>query len=177
MSELVDIYNNKKEKTGKVVERKRGASLEKDEYIISVTCWIINNEEKILLTQRKIDKHNGGMWEPTTGLVISGESSLQGILRELNEEIGIKVNAKEIKLAKEIVEKRSELNFFRDIYLLRKDIKINDLVFSDGEVVSAKYVTIEEFKQMITNKETFEYLKYFIELYKQIKNNKWLEGI
>ena len=177
MSELVDIYNNKKEKTGKVVERKRGASLEKDEYIISVTCWIINNEEKILLTQRKIDKHNGGMWEPTTGLVISGESSLQGILRELNEEIGIKVNAKEIKLAKEIVEKRSDLNFFRDIYLLRKDIKINDLVFSDGEVVSAKYVTIEEFKQMITNKETFEYLKYFIELYKQIKNNKWLEGI
>ena len=172
MSELIDIYNNKKEKTGKVVERKRGASLEKDEYIISVTCWIINNEEKILLTQRKLDKHHGGMWEPTTGLVISGESSLQGILRELNEEIGIKVNVEEIKLAKEIVEKRSDLNFFRDIYLLRKDIKINDLVFSDGEVVSAKYVTIEEFKQMITNKETFEYLKYFIELYKQIKNNK-----
>ena len=172
MSELVDIYNNKKEKTGKVVERKRGALLEKDEYIISVTCWILNNEEKILLTQRKLDKHHGGMWEPTTGLVISGESSLQGILRELNEEIGIKVNAEEIKLAKEIVEKRSDLNFFRDIYLLRKDIKINDLVFSDGEVVSAKYVTIEEFKEMITNKETFECLKYFIELYKQIKNNK-----
>ena len=171
MSELIDIYNDKKERTGKVVERKRGASLDKDEYIISVTCWIINKEGKILLTQRKLNKHNGGMWEPTTGLVISGESSLEGILRELNEEIGIKVNKEEIKLVKEIIEKRSDLNFFRDIYLIRKDIRINDFIFSDGEVVSAKYVTIDEFKEMITNKETFEYLKYFIELYNQIKNN------
>jgi len=60
MSELIDVYNNKKEKTGKIVERKRGASLEKGEFIISVTCWIINKNGEILLTQRKLDKHNGG---------------------------------------------------------------------------------------------------------------------
>lgn len=172
MSELIDIYNDKKEKTGKVVERKRGTLLDKNEYIISVTCWIINKEGKILLTQRKLDKHNGGMWEPTTGIVISGESSLQGVLRELNEEIGITAKTEEIKLIKELVEKSSNLNFFRDIYLLRKEIKIKDLNFSDGEVVSVKYVTIEEFKEMINNKETFEYLKYFIELYEKVQINR-----
>ena len=168
MSELIDVYNNKKERTGKIVERKRGASLEKGEYIISVTCWIINKDGKILLTQRKTDKHNGGMWEPTTGLVVSGENSLQGIIRELNEEIGIRINPSEIKLIKEIIEERTDINFFRDIYLIRKDIDLNTLKYKDGEVVNAKYVTIGEFNSMLSNKQTLEYLKYFVNLYKEI---------
>ena len=168
MSELIDVYNNKKERTGKIVERKRGASLEKGEYIISVTCWIINKDGKILLTQRKTDKHNGGMWEPTTGLVVSGENSLQGIIRELNEEIGIRINPSEIKLIKEIIEERTDINFFRDIYLIRKDIDLNTIKYKDGEVVNAKYVTIGEFNSMLSNKQTLEYLKYFVNLYKEI---------
>lgn len=168
MSELIDVYNNKKERTGKIVERKRGASLEKGEYIISVTCWIINKDGKILLTQRKTDKHNGGMWEPTTGLVVSGENSLQGIIRELNEEIGIRISPSEIKLIKEIIEERTDINFFRDIYLIRKDIDLNTIKYKDGEVVNAKYVTIGEFKSMLSNKQTLEYLKYFVSLYKEI---------
>ena len=36
MSELIDVYNSKKEKTGKVVKRNRGASLEKGEYMARV---------------------------------------------------------------------------------------------------------------------------------------------
>lgn len=168
MSELIDVYNSKKEKTGKIVERKRGATLDEGEYIISVTCWIINNEGKILLTQRKLNKHNGGKWEPTTGLIVSGESSLQGMIRELNEEIGINVNQSEIKLIKEIVEERADVSFFRDIYLIKKDIDLEDIKYKDGEVVSAKYATIDEFKLMLSNNETLEYLEYFIDLYKEI---------
>ena len=168
MSELIDVYNSKKEKTGKIVERKRGTSLEKGEYIISVTCWIINKDGKILLTQRKLDKHNGGKWEPTTGLVVSGESSLQGIVRELNEEIGVNINQSEITLIKEIIEERTDISFFRDIYLIRKDIDLNVIKYNDGEVVNAKYVTIDEFNSMLLNSETLEYLKYFSTLYKEI---------
>ena len=168
MSELIDVYNSKKEKTGKIVERKRGTSLEKGEYIISVTCWIINKDGRILLTQRKPDKHNGGKWEPTTGLVVSGESSLQGIVRELNEEIGVNINQSEITLIKEIIEERTDISFFRDIYLIRKDIDLNVIKYNDGEVVNAKYVTIDEFNSMLLNSETLEYLKYFSTLYKEI---------
>lgn len=168
MSELIDVYNGKKEKTGKIVERKRGTSLEKGEFIISVTCWIVNKEGKILLTQRKLDKHNGGMWEPTTGLIVSGESSLQGIIRELNEEIGISINPSEIKLVKEIIEEREDINFFRDIYLIRKEIDLNNIKYNDKEVINTKYITIEEFNEMLSNKEIFEYLTYFLDLYQEI---------
>ena len=168
MRELIDVYNSKKENTGKVVERKRGALLEKGEFIISVTCWIINKNGEILLTQRKLDKHNGGKWEPTTGLVVSGESSLQGIIRELDEEIGIQVNQSEITLIKEIIEERTDVSFFRDIYLIRKDIDLRAIKYNDGEVVNAKYVTIDEFNSMLLRNETLEYLKYFSTLYKEI---------
>ena len=168
MSELIDVYNSKKEKTGKVIKRNRGASLEKGEYIISVTCWIVNEDGKILLTQRKKDKHNGGKWEPTTGLVVSGENSLQGITRELNEEIGLDINISEIILVKEIKEERTDINFFRDIYLIKKNIDLNTIKYKDGEVVNVKYVTIDEFNSMIQNNETLEYLKYFNILYEEI---------
>ena len=168
MSELVDIYNSKKEKTGKVVERKKGATLENGEFIISVTCWIINNEGKILLTQRKIDKPNGGKWEPTTGLVVSGETSAQGIIRELKEEIGINADESEITPVKEIVEERTDVSFFRDIYLLKRDIDLNTISYNDGEVVNAKYVTIDEFNKMVLNDEVVGKLTYFTTLYNEI---------
>lgn len=44
------------------------------------------------------------MWEPTSGLIISRENSVQGIKRELLEEIGIDISEKELKLYKEITE-------------------------------------------------------------------------
>ena len=109
------------------------------------------------------------MWEPTTGLVISGESSIQGIKREILEEIGLDVLDNELVLIKEIIEERENINFFRDIYIIKKDIDINELHFNDGEVVKAKYVTIEKFSDMITQGECFELLDYFIDLYKEVK--------
>ena len=171
MNELLDIYNSRKERTGKIVERKYDGYLNPEEYIISVTCWITNLEGKILLTKRKLDKRNGGKWEPTAGLVKTGETSIQAIIRELNEEIGLSIKPEELKYIQEIIEKRPDISFFRDIYLIKKDIKIEDLRFKDGEVISAKYVSIEELIEMIDNNESFEYLRYFIDIYNnEIKN-------
>lgn len=168
--EKIDVYNKNKERTGKLVLRERGASLDKGEFIISITAWIVNRNGKILMTKRKLDKAKGGMWEPTTGLVISGETSKQGIIRELKEEIGLELEEKDITLIKEIIEERNDLSFFRDIYLVNKEISLEQLSFNDGEVINAKYVTIDEFNNMIKNGETHQWVDYFNELYKKIKN-------
>ena len=165
MAEKLDVYNIDKKRTGKVIERKQGVTLNNGEYIISVQCWIVNSEGKILLTQRILNKNNGGKWEPTGGLVISGETSKQGIKRELKEEIGLDIEDDKIRLIKEIVEENENLNFFRDIYLIKEDINLDELSFND-EVIDAKYVTIEEFSKMIENNESFEWLKYFLDVMK-----------
>lgn len=169
MLEKLEVYNREKQKTGKIVERQRGIKLQEGEYIIAVQCWIINTNGEILLTQRKLNKIHGGKWEPTGGLIRSGETSFQGIKRELTEEIGLNVVDEDIVLAKEIIEEREDINFLRDIYVIKKDINLNELYFNDGEVINSKYVTIKEFSNMIENGESFEWLNYFIELYEHIK--------
>lgn len=169
MIEKLDIYNKEKHKTGKIIERKDDVKLDKEDYILGVQCWIINKEGEILLTQRKLNKIHGGMWEPTGGLVKSGENSIQGIKRELQEEIGISIADNELFFVKEKIEEGEHCNCFRDVYIIKKDINLNGLHFNDGEVINAQYVTIEKLSYMIEHGESFEWLRYFIDLYKTIK--------
>lgn len=63
--EILDIYDGNRIFTGKRIERNKGrVELKEGEYLIQVKCWI-------LLTQRRRDKYNGGIWEPTGGLAVS----------------------------------------------------------------------------------------------------------
>ncbi len=162
MAEKLDIYNCNRIKNGKIIERKKEMRLNDDEYILAVQCWIINDNGEILLTQRRLDKSNGGMWEPTGGLAQSGENSMQAVKRELQEEIGLKVADNEIKLVKE---RKDEDNSFRDIYVINKNIDVKDLNFTDGEVIDAKYATADELCNMIQEGKSFKWLTPFINDY------------
>ena len=124
MSEKLDVYNYKRIKTGKIIERNENAILDKCDYILAIQCWIINAKCEILLTRRKLGKVHGGMWEPTGGLVQSGENSIQATKRELNEEIGINISERELKFIKEKIDKSDRHNVFRDVYVIKKDINI-----------------------------------------------------
>ena len=169
MAEKLDVYNYKRIKTGKIIERGEKIGVDKDDYILAVQCWIINPKGEILLTRRRLDKGYGGMWEPTGGLAQSGETSIQAAQRELNEEIGVNVSEKELNFIKEKIDSSDMCKVFRDVYVIKKDININELKFNDGEVIDAKYVTIEVLKDMIQKGECFEWLGYFIDLYKELK--------
>lgn len=168
MIERLDIYDQERKKTGKIIERKEGLRIGKEEYILAVQCWIINKQREILLTQRRFDKGYGGMWEPTGGLVTSGENSIQGVRRELQEEIGINISKDDLFLLKEKIDKDENCNTFRDVYIVKKDIRLNELQFNDGEVINAQYVTVEKLSHMIDQGESFEWLRYFIDIYKTI---------
>lgn len=162
--EVLDLYNINKEKTGKIIERKEKVSIKENEYVLAVQCWIINTKKEVLLTQRKLDKKYGGMWEATSGLVKSGENSIKGIKRELKEEIGIEIEDKDLKLLKTVIGEKT----IRDIYIINKDIAIEDIKFNDGEVINAKYVTIKEFEKMIDDGQAFEWLRWFLDDYYKI---------
>lgn len=147
--EVIDIYDENRNKTGKTINRKDVDVLSKDEYRIIVHCWIINSSNEILLTQRSLNKNRGGKWEDTHGGVKAGETSLQAMKRELKEEIGLDIHEKELKLVKTMKKDGA----FRDIYVVKKDILIDEISFNDGEVMDCKYVTLDEFKEMIEKGE------------------------
>lgn len=58
--------------------------------IIHVAAGVIVNETgQILIAQRPLNTHQGGLWEFPGGKLDSGETIQQTLIRELNEELGI----------------------------------------------------------------------------------------
>lgn len=163
--EIIDLYNKNKEKLGKTFVRKQDKLLE-DEYYLLEQAWILNSENKILLTRRSLNKSYGGMWEATAGHVKAGETDLEGIQREVHEELGLNIEKNEFKFIKSLIRKQAIL----DVWVVRKDINLKDLKLKNDEVMGAKFVSISEFKEMLNNNEIVENLTYFIDIYYQICN-------
>lgn len=55
---------------------------------------------------------------------------------------------------------------FKDIWLFKKDVDLNELKFVDGEVIDAKWVTIEELSKMKEKNETVLTMDFGLEEYK-----------
>ena len=166
--EYLDIYDENKVFTGRKIERDNSAQIKEGEYYLYVQCWIVNDEGKILLTQRSKGRLHEGWWEPTGGCVTAGEDSITGIIRELEEEIGVKVKPEELNFIKTKKEKRKIRSCFRDIYYIRKNIPISDLNVDPVEVCDAKWVSINELSKMLENKEMSPWLKFFEKEYNKI---------
>ena len=60
-----------------------------------VTAAIIEDNGKFLITQRPLDKYNGGRWEFPGGTVEFGEDLRDCLVREIEEELGITITADE----------------------------------------------------------------------------------
>jgi len=58
---------------------------------LAVCAAVIENEGKVLLTQRPLDKQQGGYWEFPGGKIDPGESPHQSLKRELREELAIEI--------------------------------------------------------------------------------------
>ena len=164
--EYWDIYDINKKKTGKTTPR-LGCKLEKGEYHIVVNAVIINSKGQILVSKRADYKPHGLMWEMSGGSITVGETSIEGMVRELREELGIKVEESEGKLYK-TVRRDDPPADFKELWLFRKDIDIKDITFPDGEAVEAKWVTIDELEQMTENKEIIGVRDFTREDYEKI---------
>ena len=63
------------------------------------------------------------------------------------------------------------INIF-SFYLIKDNISLKDLKFTDGEVINAKYVTIDEFKNMLEENEINKWNESFIDIYKKVINKE-----
>lgn len=154
MSEFWDIYDENRNKTGRTAQR--GVYQFKDgEYHIVVTAIILNMKNEILISKRADFKRYGGMWECNGGSVLAGETSLDGMLREIKEELGITFKKEEAHFLKEIKRKKdsAKLSDFKDVWVFRRDIKNEEISLPDGEATEFMWVTIDEFIKMYNNKE------------------------
>ena len=147
--EKIDIYDENKNKTGKVKIRHQD-SIEPGEFIIGIQAIILNSQRQILISQRSELKDKAPLkWECNGGALLAGEEFVDGIIREIYEELGI-----ELEKNKAIYLKTARnAHRFKEIYLFEKDVSIEDIKFADGEAIAAKWVSIEEFMRMFNSGE------------------------
>ena len=174
MSELWDIYDINKKKIGRTAERDV-YQFKEGEYHIVVTGIIINSKNEILISKRAEHKKFGLMWECSGGSILAGETSLEGIIRELKEELGIEFSKKEAIFLKEIRRDKIPPDF-KDIWLFKKDIDEREIIFPDGEAIDAKWVTIDEFIQMYKNKKIVPTVDFGIDEYNKALTLKQRES-
>lgn len=143
--ELRDLYNEKRELTGKTVQKKE--PIPTGYYYVTVVIFIQNDQNEFLIQKRSIDK--GGDWANTGGHPKTGESSLEGAVTELKEELGIDVNPNKLILFKTV---KTDNNFI-DLYYLKSNINLDDIIMQQEEVQDVKWFSIEEIDSLIKNGE------------------------
>lgn len=165
MPEMWDIYDINRKKTGRLAKRD-AYEFKEGEFHIVVQAIIMNSKNELLISKRAANKRFSLMWEFNGGSVLAGETSLEGIIREVKEEIGIEFTKKEAIFFKEVLGYKISPNF-KDIWLFRKDIDIKDITFPDKETIEAKWVNIDEFMKMFENKEIVPVIDFGIEEYNE----------
>ena len=143
-----DLYDENRELTGETVYK--GEPIPEGKYIIVVLVYIQNSEGKFLIQKRS--KLKDGKYATTGGHVKSGETSVEGILSEVREELGLELNPDDLVLY--YGNHSAEQQVFWDDYYIKLDIDdISKLKLQEEEVESVKWATAEEMKQMMKDGE------------------------
>ena len=159
-----DLYDENKKLTGETVFK--GEPIPKGRYYITVAIFIQNEAGKFLIQKRVMKKD--GKWATTGGHPVSGESSKQGIITEIKEELGIDVESKNIQLFKTI---KTEDDFV-DLYYLKENVNIKNVIVQQEEVEKVKWASIEEIEDMIQNNEFSESHTEFFMMCLEFLNEK-----
>lgn len=131
--EYWDVCNRDGIRTSRI--RPKGAVFASGEYHPAMEAWIVNSRGEILIQQRIMQcEILPGMWGLTTGRMLAGESTEQGCIREIRQELGVCVSPSQIRFLKTIP--RGELLW--DLYLVHNDTTIGELTLQAEEVAQAK---------------------------------------
>lgn len=138
------IVNEKDEIIG---YKKRAQIKQGDIYRVS-SLWIENSQGNVLLAQRAHTKRNDpGKWGPAVaGTVEQGETYESNMLKEAEEEIGLK-NFKYKKIEK--YRRVGKHNFWAQKYLAIIDKNISEFKIDKKEVEQIKWFTRDELKKEI----------------------------
>lgn len=161
--EYWDVYDKKGKWKRRVI--KKGERLKNDEYHIIVEGWILRDDGNFIIQRRALDKKSfSGMWYCSAGgSVISREMPKEGMVREFKEELGIDISEDELSL-KRIITERNTIFY---IYLVRKNISLDEITLQEEEVMDVDLADPSKIKKMVEDK-TFIGLDYYEKFFKGI---------
>lgn len=133
-----------------IIAHKERGTLTKNDIYRASALWVKNSKGDILLAQRKFTKsHDPGKWGPAVaGTVDEGETCEQNIIKEAEEEIGLR-NIKPVPGPK--VRMTGEYNYFDQWYTLTVEKPAEDFIIQEDEVEQVKWFTRAELESELWN--------------------------
>ena len=159
--ELWDVYDRDRCLTGRTM--RRGDEIAPGDYHLVVHVCLFNAAGEMLIQQRQPFKQGwSGMWDVTVGgSAVAGERSQSAAQRETLEEIGHRLDLRDIR-------PQLTINFptgFDDYYLIEAPgLDANCLKLQYEEVKQVKWASREEVMRLIGTNEFIPYRKSLIDL-------------
>ncbi len=160
--EYLNVYDENKNKLSRRILR--GEKLNENEHIL-LSIIIIQNESDEYLIQ-KTSKEKGSVYATTGGHVLYDETSKDAIMREVKEELGIDISNDEIVFVDSII---LGTPIF-DVYYLKKNIDLNDVVMQKEEVSDIMYMSKDKVLNLI---EADEFKKSHGIIFKEFLSNEY----
>ena len=119
-----------------------------------VIVFIINDKGEVLIQKRSANKKSDpNKWGLCAGHVDSGEKPFDSALRELYEEVGLKVEDKEmVFINKELVTKKNN-SHFNYMYYVKSDLNANEFIIQKEELSEVKWIHISKLIECLKNKD------------------------
>lgn len=146
--EMWDIYDANKQLTGRTM-KKNDWCLKDDEYHLTVLGVVRHVNGKFLITKRVMTKAWApGWWEVSGGACQAGETSIEAVRREVNEETGLDTKDKGEYLFTYHRENPGKGdNYFVDVYRFDLDFTEDDLNIQEAEAAGYMLATLDEIKE------------------------------
>ena len=164
--ELLDVYDSNGTITGrKIVRGDKSVKLSKDEHIAVGVIFVENSKGEFLI--QKTSKEKGGEFSSTGGHIVSGETPLQSIEREVQEELGVSIDKSQIRSFGFLLFDMP----LRFLFYAKKDIDIKTITVQKEEVDYVKYMSVDEIKNLIATQQMLKsHALMFEELLRKLKD-------
>ena len=156
--EYFDLFDADRRPTGECLLR--GTPTPEGKYRLLVHACVFNSKGEMLIQQRQNTKKWPLLWDLTSGgHVTTGEDSRSSAFRELEEEVGVKVDYAGLRPAVTV----AFSDGWDDFYVVHSDANAEDLIIQADEVKAVKWATLEEVLQLRLENKFMPYTRSFLE--------------
>jgi isopentenyldiphosphate isomerase len=159
LKEFLDIWDESGKPIGQICEK--SIAHQKGLFHPTVHIWFYTSTPSLLLQKRGPNKQTfPSFWDVSVaGHVSSGESILDGALREVHEEIGLQLKSDDLRL----IDIRKNVNQFSNgiidcefqhVFLSELKINVKDLVIQKEEVDDIRLFSFEEMEICMQQKHS-----------------------
>lgn len=153
--EYLDIINEDGSAAGKIAPRKEAHQT--GLWHLCIHVWIINSKGEILIQKRSMEKLTWpGLWDlSVAGHVVAGENAISTAITECQEEVGIKIEEKQleflfnIKYNEELHDGQFRRREFIKVFLVNLDLEIDKLKLQEEEVDEVRLIHYKDLEKEV----------------------------